>query len=553
MNIAIFIARRLGLGAGPSFSKTIMRIAILAIALSVTVMILATAIVRGFKTSISEKVFGFWGHIHITSSSSPSSYAFEAQPMNKDQIYYPDLGQRGPIYYIEQASNWRGEIQEEERQTQGGLRHIQAFAQKEGIIKTEQQIEGIILRGVGEDYDWSFLKNYLLEGELLDPKSEEKVNQILISEVTARRLSLKVGDDFRIYFVQNGSSQARKYKIKGIFKTGLEEYDRRFALVDLRQIQKLNNWRPYRNYGPDLELHEENLYLKGVTNASFAESRTAIQNYLKAGQIPDFSDSSSQSVIVSSVLAGARGWSLGDTIGLEYLDFGEQKYVYRFIIGAIYQAPANLRWEKTIFVPWQALQGPNYLLSEQVSGFEVFVENIDDLDAFGEYINYNTLMGKDQFANTIKEVEPNIFDWLNLTDMNERIIILLMILVSIINMTTSLMILILERTNMIGLLKAMGASNWSIRQLFLYKAGQIIIYGLFWGNLLGIGLCYLQQSFGLIRLPEDLYYVSVAPVQLEFWPIFLLNLGTLLLTLLVLIIPSWLVASIAPLKAIRFK
>lgn len=161
-------------------------------------------------------------------------------------------------------------------------------------------------------------------------------------------------------------------------------------------------------------------------------------------------------------------------------------------------------------------------------------------------------MGKDQYGNTIKELFPNIFDWLSLTDMNERIILLLMILVSIINMTTSLMILILERTNMIGILKALGAPNWSIRKIFLYNAAYIIGYGLFWGNVIGLGLCWIQMQFGIITLPEDLYYVSVAPIELNWLTLLLLNIGTLLITLIVLIIPSWLVAKIDPVKYTLF-
>ena len=185
-------------------------------------------------------------------------------------------------------------------------------------------------------------------------------------------------------------------------------------------------------------------------------------------------------------------------------------------------------------------------------GFEIFIDHLDDLEAFGNYSNYVLLINKEQYASTIKEIQTNIFDWLNLTDMNERIILLLMILVSIINMTTSLMILILERTNMIGILKALGARDWTIRKIFLYNAAYIIGYGLLWGNMIGIGLCLLQLNFGIITLPEDLYYVSVAPVELNLWTILLLNIGTMLITLAVLIIPSWLVAKIDPVKAIRF-
>ncbi len=528
-----------------------MRIAIAAIALSITVMILATAIVRGFKTTISDKIFGFWGHIHITTSYAPSSYAFETSPMNLEQVYYPNLDTIGPINYIEEVQ-WMGKTFESKQSTKGGIQHIQAFAQKEGIIKTKDQIEGIILRGVGPDYNWENLQQYIKAGEPLKTKGEE-LDEIMISETTANRLKLKLGDEFRIYFVQEGSSQARKFTITGIYKTGLEEYDRRFALVDIRKIQQLNNWRPYRNYGPELWLPEERINLFGVTDYTFEEHRQAVENHILEGEIPDFKDTSTIDVIVPRRIAIVRDWKLGDTVKLEFMDMGVDSTAFKYRIAAIYKAPEAPAWQKTIFVNWHTLDALNHRLPPQVSGFEIYVDHIQDLDAFGNYVNFTVLLGKEQYANTIKELEPNIFDWLNLTDMNERIILLLMILVSIINMTTSLMILILERTNMIGILKALGASNWTIRKLFLYNAAYIIGSGLLIGNILGIGLCLLQQQFGIITLPEDLYYVAVAPVKLEFLTILLLNIGTLLITILVLIIPSWLVSKVDPVKAIRFK
>jgi lipoprotein-releasing system permease protein len=178
-----------------------MNIAIAAIALSITVMILATSIVRGFKTTISEKIFGFWGHIHITSSYAPSSYAFETSPMNINQDYYTSLDSIKNIQYSQEEIDIFGQLKTSEKTSKAGIRHIQTFAQKEGIIKANEQIEGIILRGVGKDYDWNFIKKYLKSGTVLDSKNSLNKDEILLSETTARRLKLKVGDDFLIYFV----------------------------------------------------------------------------------------------------------------------------------------------------------------------------------------------------------------------------------------------------------------------------------------------------------------------------------------------------------------
>jgi lipoprotein-releasing system permease protein len=376
----------------------------------------------------------------------------------------------------------------------------------------------------------------------------------MISETTAKRLKIKVGDDFLIYFVQGGNSQAQKFRVKGIFKTGLEEYDKRFAIVHLNKIQELNNWRPYRNYGPEHWLEDENIILYGVTDTSFKENRAAIASNLVAGKIPlSFDNPNENGIVISKQIAEQRNKKVGDSIELSFKDFGKDLYFYRYKISAIYEAPNDPNWQITAVVPWHSLDELNKVLPAQVSGFEVFVEDMRDLDAFGNYINNNVLLNREQYANTIKELEPNIFDWLSLTDMNEFIILILMGIVSIINMTTSLMILILERTNMIGILKALGTRNWTIRKIFLYNAAYIVGLGMIIGNTFGIGLCLIQHYFGIVTLPEDMYYVSVAPVKLEWLPIVVLNLLTLFITLIVLIIPSWLVSRIDPVKAIRFK
>ena len=545
MKTALFIARRLAAQVGRSFSGLIMRIAVLAIALSMSVMIIASATVAGFQSQISEKIFGFWGHIHITGSLGVSSYNFEPQPINRHQPYYPHADTIGRLYNEDGSPR-----------TKGGVRHIQAYAHKGGIIKTKDQIEGIVLRGVGADYDWAFLRRYLIAGDTLAcsaPLVDEDKADILISETTAKRLKLGLGDAFPIYFAQGEQSQAKQFIVRGIFKTGLEEYDRRFALADLRVIQSLNNWRPYKTYGPELWLAAEELRLVGLNLGTLDEHLQTLQSRLQQGKLPDWNDTASRDVLVPDFLAERRGWKLGDSIGLQYTDDSQENHQYRLKVCGIFAAPDEAAWRRSLWLPWSALQSPNQSLDEQVSGFEVFLDNLDDLDDFGIHFNYEVLRGRQHYASTLREAEPNIFDWLNLTDMNERIISLLMILVAIINMTTALLILILERTNMIGILKALGATNWGIRQIFLLQAAYIIGWGLFWGNLLGLGFCILQDQFHLIRLPEEMYYVAYAPVSLDFWRILGLNLGTLAITLGVLILPSWLVSNIEPVKAIRFK
>ncbi|HKK76248.1 MAG TPA: FtsX-like permease family protein [Saprospiraceae bacterium] len=431
MNYEYFIARKVATGQKKSFTRLIIRIAIIAIALSMSVMICSSALIAGFKQEISEKIFGFWGHIHITGSSIYQAVV-ENDPINKQQDFYPNLLEEERITYLDRGT-FMGREYVREQQTRGGVSHLQVFALRSGIIQANEEIEGIVLKGAGEDFNWTFMEDYLREGALLSWQDSVVSNGILISQQTADRLRLSVEDPLRVVFVENEEPIQRRFVVKGIFKTGLEEYDSRFALVDIRKIQQLMGWT-----------------------------------------------------------------------------------------------------------------------ENQVGGFEVFIDDIDDLDPIANHIYYNVLP-EDLYAETIEEKFREIFQWLALQDINEVVIMGLMIIVAIINMITALLILILERTNMIGTLKALGSSNWGIRKIFLYYASYIIILGIFWGNLIGLLLCFLQDKFRFITLDEQNYYLDYAPVEVDFWTILLLNLGTLLVVLLFLIIPSYLVTRISPIRAIRFR
>ncbi len=421
-----------------TFSTNIIRIAIAAVAMSIAVMIVTTGLVSGFKQVISEKVFGFWGHIHIEHLSSNNS--FEALPLEIEQPFYPYLDTISKVKFLEERQilgnsipdGFLGLPSKVNKTTIGGVRHIQIYANKAGVIKTRDQLEGIVLKGIGKDYDWEFLKKYLIEGDTLAWEDSTTSNGVIISEQTAKRLKLGLGDKLLVNFVERVQI-IRQFEVIGLYRTGLEEYDRKFAIVDIRQIQQLNGWT-----------------------------------------------------------------------------------------------------------------------ENEVSGFEVFLDDIQDLDPIWSDIYY-TKLPTNVYANTIKEVYPTIFGWLDLQDTNETVIIALMIIVCFINMTTVLLIIILERTNMIGILKALGGNNWNVQQLFLYYSAYILGKGLFWGNLIGIGLCLIQQHFGIITLSEEAYYVKVAPVSLDLWTIIFLNIGTLVINIIVLIIPSYLVTRITPVKAIRFK
>jgi len=405
LNVPLFIARRMGRQKpGESFISLIKKIAILSIALGLAVMIISLAVVTGFQNEIRDKVIGFGSHIQITNFDY--NVSFEPRPIAVD----PDL--------IRQA----GAID--------GLRHIQAFATKPGIIKTDDDIHGVILKGVGTDFHWSFFRNRITEGRILFMEEDRPSDDVIISGHIARRLQLGVGDDIFLYFIQT-PPRIRRLSISGIYSTGLEDLDRVFVLGDIRHIQRLNDWDP-----------------------------------------------------------------------------------------------------------------------DQVGGYEVLVSGFDELTAVhGQLLE---IMPYHLEARSIREIYPQIFDWLSLLDMNVYVIIALMVLVAGINMITTLLISVLEKTRAIGILKAVGGPNILIRKIFLYHAAILISRGLFWGNLIGLGLLLLQLQFGLITLDPESYYVTQAPVNIRLSHLLLLNAGTFAVSMLMLILPSYIIARIRPVKAIRF-
>ena len=426
MNLPFFIARRIAFTAGKNFSRLIIRIAVVAVALSVAVMIASSALIAGFKSEISRKIFEFWGHIHI--SDTAYSLSFEPQPINQKQPFYPSLDTvRSISPALLDQMEWHG------RPPHGGIRHIQAYAHKPGIIRTKTALEGILLKGIGNDFDWGNLQPYLLEGKPITLSDTAASRDIIISRQTADRLQVGVGDKFIIHFVKDRDQTRRLFQVCGIYKTGLEEYDRKFALCDIRQVQNL------------------------------------------------------------------------------------------------------LGWEQ-----------------DKVAGFELWLDDLRDLDLYNQYI-YHEVLPEDLLSVTIREKFPSIFEWLELQDYNEIVILVLMLAVAIINMITALLVLVLERSTMIGILKALGAENRRIRSVFLYHAAIITLNGMFWGNLIGLGFCWLQDRFHLIHLNEADYYLSYAPVHIDWLTMLGINLGTLTITLFFLLLPSLLVSRIAPVRAIRFK
>ncbi|MCC6411698.1 MAG: ABC transporter permease [Saprospiraceae bacterium] len=431
MNLPLFIARRIAQSGGKNFSRLIIRIATVAVALSVAVMIAASALIAGFKTEISRKIFEFWGHLHLSTSMYTLS---EPTPIPVDQPFYPSIDTvRSLSFPVEEAILGFATGRTVSQKTHGGIRHIQVYALKPGIIRTKTAMEGILLKGLGKDYDWENIKPYLLEGRHIALNDSAPSRDIVLSRQTADRLQVGVGDKFVVHFVKEGEQLRRLFQVCGIYKTGLEEYDRKFALCDIRQVQNLLGW-------------QEN----------------------------------------------------------------------------------------------------------EVAGFEIWLDDIRDLDVYNDFM-YEEILPGDMLSATIRERFPAIFEWLQLQDINEVVIMGLMLLVAIINMITALLVLVLERSNMIGILKALGENNNRIRWIFLYHAALITMWGLLWGNLFGLGFCWLQHTFHFISLNEADYYLAYAPIKVEWLTLLLINVGTLVITLVFLFVPSMIVARVTPVKAIHFK
>jgi lipoprotein-releasing system permease protein len=413
MNLPYFIAYRLikDRREGTSFSRPINTIAIIGIATGLAVMILAVTILTGFKKEIRDKIVGFGSNIQIVNFDSNNSY--ETAPISSKQEFISKIN----------------DIK--------GIKHVQVYATKAGIIKTDKDIQGVVLKGVGSDYDWSYFSKNMVDGTIFNVTDTGRTDKVIISKKISDMLRLYTGDSFAMYFVQD-PPRARKFTVSGIYETSLEEFDKIYVFCDIGHIKKLNGWE-----------------------------------------------------------------------------------------------------------------------DDKVSGFEIFIDDFDKLDnmttkvrdAVGYEINENETKFK---VTNIKMIYPQIFDWLNFQDINVLIIIILMLVVAGFNMISGLLILILEKTNMIGILKALGSNDTTIRKVFIYQATYLIAKGLFWGNLTGIGLALIQLKTRIITLDPSSYYITAVPINLNLLHILMLNAGTVIVIIFILLIPSQLISRITPVKAIRY-
>jgi len=411
LRVANFIAGRIAFNGQKSFSRFIIRLSIAATTISVAVMIVTLAMVKGFKETVSQKIFSFWGHIRVIDKQPMKSQIAEEFPILKNDTVYRAI------------------------QSNKAVASVNAFATRYAILKTPDEIEGVLIKGLDSTYQYEHLKKFMQEGRWLKFNDSTYSREIIISTFTAKQLKLKLNDRLLIYFIRpDGSMRPDKLTIVGIYKTGIQESDQLFAIGDLKLIQRLNGWKP-----------------------------------------------------------------------------------------------------------------------DEIGGYEIFLKDFTKMDEISYELYEQESFPQAWDTKTIRELNPNIFDWLNMQDTTGAVLIGFMIIVAVINLITCLIILVLERIRMIGVLKAIGADDWTVQQIFLRHSLFITVTGIIAGAVLALSLLFIQQKTGFIKLDETAYYVSTAAVEIVWWHVALVCAGTLIVCFLVLMIPTLIVKNIQPVKAIQFR
>jgi lipoprotein-releasing system permease protein len=411
LGLSYHIAKRIAFNKQQSFSRFIIRLSVVATAVSIIAMIITLAFVNGFQEKVADKIFGFWGHIRVQKYETGKSLISEELPLTKNTAVENSMA------------------------TTPGVVAYQSFATKSAVLESQNDIEGVLIKGIEKNENHSALKQFLVAGRWIQFTDSLYSKETLVSDAVAKALQIKINDTIKVHFVATNSDAQKTYRklvVVGYYHTGIDEYDKLFMIADINLIRRINNWEP-----------------------------------------------------------------------------------------------------------------------NQIGGYEVFINQYQNINAVSSTLS--NALPSEWMSKSIKEVYPNIFDWLDIQDVNRNVVFIVMGIVALINLITCLLILMLERTNMIGLLKSMGATNWTIQKIFIVYASFITLAGVGFGLVIGLGICFLQQATGFITLDEASYYISVAPVKIIGWQVAAVCAGTTIVCFVSLFLPTLLIPKISPVKAIEFK
>lgn len=500
--IVRFIAKRIAGSSENKLSRPIVFIATAGIAIGIALMIISVAIVTGFQQEVRDKVVGFGAHYQIVEGHQ--LYSKESARVERQQDFYTSLP----------------EVR--------GIRHVQVFATKPGIMETTENLQGCIIKGIGSDFDWRFFEDKLTHGQPLPIDGETTSDEIMISTWTARRLELEPGDRVTLYFVlQDGDIRPRNFTVATLYSTGLKEFDEQFVFVDIAHIQRINQW------GVEAQLRVSDQCQDGavvVEALGFGGQKSLTYRWPESnlsGSGPHLIYPKGDTTLM--VVVEDQNRSLPDT------------------------AWATIRYAHADSVPCSfasevLTSGGSW--RHYVGGFEVLIDRYEDLMRMDDEVFYHVPYHFQ--VQNVADRNPEIFSWLEMLDLNVDLIIYMMILIAVVNMTSALLIIILERTNMIGLLKAFGMRDRDVVFIFVRHATRIIGIGMLLGNVIGLGLAWLQKTFGFIRLNPESYYVDYVPIRFDFTYLFQIQLITFAVCVLFMLLPALYTARIRPVRAIRF-
>ncbi len=560
-----FIANRIFVkeNEGRKVSRPIVRISTISIALAIVVNLITVGIVVGFQKEVREKVSGFSSHAIILNGTSPD--LIEGDPIRNNQAFIDSLSKDEAILSVCKTGFKPVLFQSEKND-----RTILTSSGKDSVI-TEQNIDGALIKGVDQNYNWSFIGDNLKGGRLPNYATQEASNEILVSATLAKRLQFEVGDTVRAFFVKNQPLK-RMFVVVGLYSTGLEEFDRKTVFGDLRQVQYLSDWGLKANIEVLDTLNEGYLVVKADVKGGSGFYEYDWGNGFRAAvglkicptndttfrlivrEKPDFlsenelaqtiPDTAYIEIRVSGNRNSACDFQLNDfeEINREYLDEDGNHFLIK-------------SEEKEVEI--KITNGPGNS-QEYIGGLEIKYHDWDAVEEEVAALKSEILFVPSEFNEqlkvvSIREAQEDIFVWLEFLDLNVYIILILMILIGVVNVGAALMVLILVKTQFIGLMKALGANNWPIRKIFLFQASLLIRRGLIWGNVIGIGFCLLQKYTGLISLNPEVYYLSTVPIEIGWLEVVVINVIMVVICLSAMIVPSNIISRIQPSKAIRFE